>query len=294
MSELRRDVLREHEIKADRVKASLLAAEYRYAKTMPENPHWYTLRKTWADDEAFIECVEYIREVGYIEKYKGRKYTMFNLNGYKYWTMGAPIWGKNGEPCTILINKAKTAEPSEYDAIAEKYDKLFSDRSSIAENNDIFSKIRCRNGDRILDIGCGTGLFLEYFRRRQYIGLDPSAQMLGQLVQRHREFAGNIAHCKFEEFHDDRDGFDLIVSLFGSANYVDPAAWRRVFRMLRPGGRVFAMFYQDDYTPVTYLKCDVKFEHFRTDEYDLSRFSLTPYKTSYLIAEYERPAEDLS
>ena len=289
MSELRGDVLSEHEIRAERVKSNLLAADYRFAKTMPENPHWYTLRKNWEDDAAFIEAVEYIREAGYIERYKGRPYTMLNLNGYKYWTMGAPIWTKDGKPCTILINRAKTTEPSDYDKIADKYDQLFTDRNSQLENNEIFSQVRCRLGDRILDIGCGTGLFLEYHRKSQYIGIDPSAQMLGQLVTRFPDFANRIGHCKFEEYHDTAGGFDLIVSLFGAPNYVSPRDWNRTIRMLRPGGRVFAMFYQPDYMPVTYLKSGLQFDHFETSEYDLSKFSVRPHRSSFFIAEYERP-----
>ena len=83
----------------------ILSAEYKFAKTMPKNLHWYTLRDTWKDDD-FIFVVKFIREYGNVEAWGSRKYVYFRLNGFKYWTMGAPI-NKNGEPHTILINKAK-------------------------------------------------------------------------------------------------------------------------------------------------------------------------------------------
>lgn len=80
--------------------------KWRYAKTMPENPHFYTLCKDW-DDQDLVDFVLYIRENGYTEKFKGQSYTYLNLNGYKYWTMGYPIDYANGDPCTILINCAE-------------------------------------------------------------------------------------------------------------------------------------------------------------------------------------------
>jgi hypothetical protein len=66
---------------------------------MPDNPHWYTLRKHWERDEDFIWTVETIRRYGCEEVYEGRPYTVLNLDDMKYWTMGAPVAE------TILINR---------------------------------------------------------------------------------------------------------------------------------------------------------------------------------------------
>src|SRR5438552_2541892 len=118
MSALPGNLFPQPELVAERVMSNLLSAEYRFAKTMPQNPHWYTLRKTWASDAAFVEVVEFMRKYGYLEKYEGRKYTMFNLNGFKYWTMGAPINYKNGNACTIVINRKPIDYPADYDLIA--------------------------------------------------------------------------------------------------------------------------------------------------------------------------------
>ncbi len=70
-----------------------------FAKTMPQSPHWYTLRKEWLNNDLFDAVVTFIRDHGYQEKYKRTFYTMINFNEYKYWTMGSPI----NE--TILINR---------------------------------------------------------------------------------------------------------------------------------------------------------------------------------------------
>ncbi len=83
--------------------AKELISEHRwiFAKTMPENPHEYTLRNTWKDDQDFVDLVKLIREEGIKEKYKKSYYTVLYINDHKYWTMGAPL------DVTILINRAK-------------------------------------------------------------------------------------------------------------------------------------------------------------------------------------------
>lgn len=100
-------------------RALLEAHPWRYAKTMPQVPHFYTLRKQWTDDsvraagyqgsasDAFEAVVRFIRTHGQDEQY-GR-YTSRILivpgdHALKYWTMGyAP-------EVTTLINRAYVDE----------------------------------------------------------------------------------------------------------------------------------------------------------------------------------------
>jgi hypothetical protein len=77
----------------------LKSAEFRYAKTMPQFPHHYTLRKTW-NNQAFDETVKAIRELGVTRMFGNRQYIYYDFDGYTYWTMGSPI------DQTILINRA--------------------------------------------------------------------------------------------------------------------------------------------------------------------------------------------
>jgi hypothetical protein len=82
------------------LQALLEAATYVFASTMPENPHWYTHRRTWADDAAFEWCVLAIRIVGDKEKFQGNHYICFNHPRIgKVWSMG---WHP---AATILINR---------------------------------------------------------------------------------------------------------------------------------------------------------------------------------------------
>jgi|SRR5687768_10588882 hypothetical protein len=93
----------------ERIRDLLLAQQWIFAKTMPDNPHWYTLRRRWERDEDFAWTVETIRRYGYEEIYEGLPYTVLDIEDMKCWTMGAPIAE------TILINRkylAPFSDPS--------------------------------------------------------------------------------------------------------------------------------------------------------------------------------------
>lgn len=97
-----------------RLQTLLEAAEWVFAKTMPKNPHHYTLRWTWPSDEDFVWAVVTLRRLGEVERWWRKDYIVINLNGYKYWTMGAPIGPApyDRQRDTILINRKCTTPPS--------------------------------------------------------------------------------------------------------------------------------------------------------------------------------------
>jgi hypothetical protein len=79
-------------------------APWRFAKSMSEIPHEYTVRGQTPDDE-FNEFVLMIRRVGYKRRFGKTTYTYLNIGGHRYWTMGAPL----GE--TTIINRALLRAP---------------------------------------------------------------------------------------------------------------------------------------------------------------------------------------
>jgi len=252
----------------------LLNCEFRFAKSMPKFPHWYTLRKDWDNDSDFIKTVLLIRKYGYSERFCGKEYIYFYMNGYKYWTMGCPINNcpKTG---TILINKATVKYKTPYDKISNQYDDLFKDESSIKENEQIIQMVNpC---GRILDIGCGTGLFLEYFKTESYVGIDISNKMLEVLKSKFP--AANCINTSLRDFYG--GGFDTIVSLFGSASYIEPDILDRAVKLLNSGGKIFFMFYDPDYYPETYKKTGINVKYHHATKENLKKFN------NYLIWEYE-------
>lgn len=91
-------------ISQEAVVEALLAHSFTVAKTATRNPHAYTLRKNWADQDLFEAVVEWIREHGVHVMFWRKPYVLFRHGGYRYWTMGAPV----GE--TTLINRAIDAD----------------------------------------------------------------------------------------------------------------------------------------------------------------------------------------
>lgn len=236
---------------------------YTFAKTMPKHPHWYTIRHDWEDDDQFVNAVKLIRKYGYDRRFYSKHYTSFDLNEYYYWTMGEPI-NKDGKPWTYIINRAKRSFKSDYDSIGSEYDGLFQDEESLAENQSVMEAIGWRQGESVLDVGCGTGLFLEYNQCNDYVGVDCSKTMLWAMGQKFPD--AETVYTDFEHFYTDRR-FDKVIATFGAPSYIDPKTIGRLNRFKAEGGKLFLMFYKDGYHPVTYEKTGVEFQHHALSEY---------------------------
>lgn len=221
---------------------------YRFAKSMPYMPHWYTLRKEW-DSDLFSKTVIQQRELGYDKVWGGRSYRYFNANGYQYWTMGASV------ETTILINRAKIKYSTLYDDIATSYDSWYETPECYKENLTIFQSLELENSSKILDVGCGTGLLLDHIALLpliekmdiQYNGIDPSQEMLGVLSNKHPHYSENTMCSKFEDFYSSKD-FTHIVSLFGSPSYIKKESLNKLYD-LSVAKKFFYMFYKKGYLP---------------------------------------------
>lgn len=89
----------------DRITNLLENAHFTFARSMPKNPHFYTLRKTWEHDDDFVKAVQIIRSCGYVTIFWKKPYITFDLGDYTYWTMGNPINPTEDSGGTTLINR---------------------------------------------------------------------------------------------------------------------------------------------------------------------------------------------
>lgn len=80
-------------------------SQWRFAKTMPHWPHEYVVREWRPEEEQIFErLVKFIRELGYDDQFEGRTYRYMDLDGWKYWTMGAEVEE------TTIINRCRIHE----------------------------------------------------------------------------------------------------------------------------------------------------------------------------------------
>lgn len=97
-------------------------------------------------------------------------------------------------------------------------------------------------GDRVLDVGCGTGVVaLEAARRvgpaGAVVGLDLNEGMLE--VARRKASSVDWRHGRAEALPFERGAFDAVTSQFALMFFEDrAAALAEMFRVLRPGGRL--------------------------------------------------------
>jgi hypothetical protein len=72
---------------------------FRFAKTMPDNPHYY-VRRADVEEADYVALWHAINKHGTWELYEGRRYKCLYHDGWKYWYMGALYQSR-------IINRAR-------------------------------------------------------------------------------------------------------------------------------------------------------------------------------------------
>ncbi|MFD7729066.1 class I SAM-dependent methyltransferase [Kitasatospora phosalacinea] len=129
--------------------------------------------------------------------------------------------------------------------------ELFTNLAFGGRRDQVFTRLAelsgARPGDRVLDLGCGTGYLTQrmaaaVFPGGSALGIDPSATVVAHA----RHLADGVPGCTFErgiaEQLDAPDGsFDVVVSSLMIHHLpapVRPQALAEMFRACRPGGRL--------------------------------------------------------
>jgi ubiquinone/menaquinone biosynthesis C-methylase UbiE len=140
--------------------------------------------------------------------------------------------------------EVKQSDARSYDATAAEFGTL-TERYSRRIAGRMLEVADVRSGDRLLDLGTGTGLLarLAAARGANAVGIDHSAGMLGQ-AQASADQDGVGERTQFlamdaEALDFDDEGFDVTVSLFVLRHLPNPlAAAREMHRTLKSGGRL--------------------------------------------------------
>lgn len=134
---------------------------------------------------------------------------------------------------------------NEYDRIASVYDACFQRTSDLVENEIVRRLLMEHVGSSVLDLGCGTGMFLDLipFAGIEYVGFDVSRGMIAQARYKHPGHQFFVVDVQRTPWPIECR-YDTIVSLFISLSHCRElsSVAGEMARCLAPGGHVFLMF----------------------------------------------------
>jgi ubiquinone/menaquinone biosynthesis C-methylase UbiE len=140
--------------------------------------------------------------------------------------------------------------PEEYSRLAADYDRRWRDYVTVSVRETL-QRLVLRSGERLLDVGCGTGELLRAVRQSvpdaAVIGADIAPQMLGaarrKLGAQVPLVGADAARLPFRA-----ESFDVVVTSSSFHFWSDPsAALAELRRVLRPQGRLVVTDWCDDY-----------------------------------------------
>jgi len=139
-----------------------------------------------------------------------------------------------------------------YDSLSPRYEKRWGNyvRRSVRET---LARVRAARGERLLDIGCGTGALLRELAAAgvRCTGVDLSVGMLSQA----RFAAAPLACGDAEALPFGRESFDVVVTSSSFHFFPHPElALEEIRRVLRRNGRLVITDWCDDY--VACRMCD--------------------------------------
>lgn len=125
-----------------------------------------------------------------------------------------------------------------YDSTAEFYDRRYRE---IQKRKFQALRSHLREAGRVLDVGCGTGLFLDEISEpgRSVVGVDFSADMLEEARENSTDAYLVSADADNLPFRD--KSFDAVISLTLLQNMPEPRRTiREMARVVEPGGKIIA------------------------------------------------------
>jgi len=101
-----------------------------------------------------------------------------------------------------------------YDEISEGYDELHGEEQ-LRKAKIILSKLNLKKTDKLLDVGCGTGSYLDMFNCH-VTGVDPALELIKQYRGRHKLMVGRAEELMFPE-----ESFNIVMSITAVHNFED-------------------------------------------------------------------------
>ena len=107
-----------------------------------------------------------------------------------------------------------------YDEIASGYNELHKEEQE-KKINIILDNLRLTKADKALDVGCGTGFFIDKIKHRckNVTGVDPSEELLKICRKKNKEQNVKLIKAIAENLPFNNDCFDVVVSVTSIQNF---------------------------------------------------------------------------
>ncbi len=173
----------------------------------------------------------------------------------------------------------------EFDKFAESYDTGLMGKGSKRFYVDLVKTLVIRDGDAVLDVGCGTGTVLFYVRESRSVrgyGLDVSEQMIAVAKEKNPGFSfvtGDSAKLPYEN-----GSMDVIMACMAYHHFPEQKRFREeALRVLKPGGSLYICDPRFP-APVRFVfNTFFKDAGFRTTAQNISAFEDTGFITKQVV-----------
>lgn len=170
----------------------------------------------------------------------------------------------------------------EYSRLAEKYDRRWSFYID-ATIQQTLNRLEFSSGERILDLGCGTGSLIQRLLQiasgSEIVGIDPCAEML-EIARQKMPQSVELKVGLADDIPFPNDYFDIVVSTSAFHYFRDPfKALQEAKRVLKTNGRIVITDWCHDY-----LTCQIC-------DFFLKRFNHAHFRT-YKVADCRAMMQD--
>ena len=182
------------------------------------------------------------------------------------------------------------------------YDLLYQDKDYKKEFNNIYKFIPKKNFifDKILELGCGTGNFTNFFlsfKPSEILGIDSSKNMIKIAKNKHKNKKLIFKHINIANFKSNNK-YDLIYSLFHVLSYqTKKNEIKKFFNIPKKNLKKNGIFIFDFWNKngVLNLKPSKRYKVVKTTKFDIHRFSEPEWfkfkdivKIKYLMSVYDK------